>query len=74
MSEQKFSRIVILNRGEAAIRFMRAASTWSKTYDQPLETVALYTAPESAALFVRQAAHAVSLGDAMVKHPSGGMR
>jgi acetyl/propionyl-CoA carboxylase alpha subunit/acetyl-CoA carboxylase carboxyltransferase component len=74
MTEQNFSRIVILNRGEAAIRFMRAASTWSKTYDQPLETVALYTAPESSALFVRQAAHAVALGDAMVKHPAGGMR
>lgn len=74
MTEHNFSRIVILNRGEAAIRFMRAASTWSKTYDLPLETVALYTTPEKSALFVRQAAHAVHLGDAMVKQEDGTMR
>ena len=28
MERGRFSRIVILNRGEAAIRFMRAARTW----------------------------------------------
>ena len=74
MKEEQFTRIVILNRGEAAIRFMRAARTLSGIRDEPLETVAFYTKPDRAALFVRMATHAVGLGEAMVPGPDGKLR
>ncbi|MED5465513.1 MAG: biotin carboxylase N-terminal domain-containing protein, partial [Myxococcota bacterium] len=74
MTQQHFSRIAILNRGEAAIRFMRAARTWSGIHGEPLETVAFYTTPDRDALFVRMATHAVNLGDALVAGPEGKLR
>ncbi|MEE2960916.1 MAG: biotin carboxylase N-terminal domain-containing protein [Myxococcota bacterium] len=74
MKKEPFSRIAILNRGEAAIRFMRAAQTYSGIYSQPLETVAYYTTPDRAALFVRMATHVYDLGEALVPGPDGKMR
>ena len=71
MEQKRFTRIVILNRGEAAIRFMRAARTWTGIHSEPLETVAFYTTPDRDALFVRMATHAVNLGEAMVPGPDG---
>ncbi|SVD48542.1 uncharacterized protein METZ01_LOCUS401396, partial [marine metagenome] len=63
MKKEQFSRIAILNRGEAAIRFMRAARTLSGIHGQPLETVSFYTKPDESALFVRMATHAIDLGE-----------
>ena len=66
-----FHRVGIVNRGEAAVRFMRAARAWARRRREPLEVVALFTDAERDALFVREADDAVGLGPAMVAGPSG---
>ncbi len=69
-----FRRVGIVNRGEAAVRFLRAARAWSKRRREPLDVVALYTHPDRDAVFVREADDAVLLGDALVPGPNGGLR
>ena len=69
-----FRRVGVVNRGEAAVRFLRAARAWSRRRQEPLEVVALYTHPDREALFVREADSAVLLGDAMVPGPDGALR
>ena len=74
MSANQFNRVVVLNRGEAAVRFIRAARTWSRIHNEPLDVVALYTTPDKTAPFVRMASHAIPLGEPLVPGPNGGMR
>jgi acetyl/propionyl-CoA carboxylase alpha subunit len=69
-----FTRVGIVNRGEAAARFLRAARAWSKRHRQPLEVVALYTDPDRRARFVREADRAVSLGPALQPSASGALQ
>ena len=64
-------RIAIINRGEAAVRFMRTARVWSRRNDQPIELVAFYTDPDARAPFVQMADTAVSLGDPFMVDKSG---
>ncbi|RDV37164.1 ATP-grasp domain-containing protein [Bradymonadaceae bacterium TMQ3] len=59
----EFRRVAILNRGEAAMRFIRGAKTWSRRERVPLETIALYTSIDADAPFVQAATHAVALPD-----------
>lgn len=69
-----FRRVAIVNRGEAAVRFLRAARAWSKRRREPLEVVALFTTPDRDALFVREADAAIDLGEPLVAGANGAMR
>ncbi len=59
-----FSRIAIVNRGEAAMRLIHAVRDLSAETGTRIETVALYTDAERQATFVREADIAYSLGRA----------
>ena len=50
-----FRRVGVVNRGEAAVRFLRAARAWARCHREALEVVALYTHPDRDAMFVREA-------------------
>src|ERR1022692_2060921 len=56
-----FSRIAIVNRGEAAMRLIRAAREVEVEQGSPLTTIALYTDVERNAMFVREADEAVRI-------------
>jgi acetyl/propionyl-CoA carboxylase alpha subunit/acetyl-CoA carboxylase carboxyltransferase component len=55
------ARIGIVNRGEAAVRFIRAAKEFNLLYGTHFETVAFYLDVEKDALFVKEADHAFPL-------------
>ena len=59
-----FSRIAIVNRGEAAMRLIHAVRDLSAETGTRIETVALYTDADRTATFVREADVAYSLGRA----------
>ncbi len=67
--QDAFERIAIVNRGEAAMRFIHAVREYNREYDTSLRTIALYTEPDRHAMFVREADDAVSLGPAQVVDP-----
>jgi acetyl/propionyl-CoA carboxylase alpha subunit len=69
-----FQRIAIVNRGEAAMRFLHAAREDSLERGQPLVSIALYTDPDRRSLFVREADEAISLGGPFVTDPADGRR
>ena len=54
-----FERVAIVNRGEPAVRFLRAAREWSREHSANMRTIALHTASERHAMFVRDADEAV---------------
>ena len=58
----EFQRVAIVNRGEAAMRFIHAAREFSQEREVPLRTIALFTEPDRHAMFVREADEAFSLG------------
>ncbi|MFF5214546.1 biotin carboxylase N-terminal domain-containing protein [Micromonospora sp. NPDC000442] len=63
-----FSRIAIVNRGEAAMRLIHAVRELNAESDAPpIETVALYTEAERSATFVREADHSYCLGPASAR-------
>ncbi len=59
----EFRAVAVLNRGEAAMRFIRGAETWSRKNRTELETIALYTAADAQTPFVRAATRAVRLDE-----------
>ena len=59
-----FRRIAIVNRGDAASRCLRAINELRAEDGTALTAIALYTEPDRAAPFVRQADEALSLGAA----------
>ncbi|NEA30501.1 carboxyl transferase domain-containing protein [Streptomyces sp. SID13031] len=59
-----FSRIAIVNRGEAAMRLINAVRELNAETGSHVETVALYTDAERAATFVREADLSYPLGPA----------
>ncbi|MGW4109790.1 ATP-binding protein [Actinosynnema sp. NPDC004786] len=59
-----FSRIAIVNRGEAAMRLIHAVRDLAAETGSPIETVALHTDVDSTATFVREADVAQPLGRA----------
>jgi acetyl/propionyl-CoA carboxylase alpha subunit/acetyl-CoA carboxylase carboxyltransferase component len=61
-----FSRIAVVNRGEAAMRLVHAVRDL-KAAGQDLVTVALYTDAERQAMFVREADEAYGLGPASAR-------
>ncbi len=54
MEQHPFRRLAIVNRGEAAMRAIRAVRELNWERDDPITIIALYTAAERHALFVRQ--------------------
>ena len=60
----EFQRVAIVNRGEAAMRFIHAAHEFNQERGTSLRTIALFTEPDRHAMFVREADEAVSLGPA----------
>ena len=62
-----FSRVAIVNRGEAAMRLIHAVRDLSAQTGKPVETVALYTDADRTATFVREADLAYPLGPASAR-------
>jgi acetyl/propionyl-CoA carboxylase alpha subunit/acetyl-CoA carboxylase carboxyltransferase component len=56
-----FNRIAIVNRGEAAMRLIRAAREFELERGVPLTTIALYTEVDRNSMFVRAADEAVRI-------------
>jgi len=62
-----FSRIAIVNRGEAAVRLIHAVRDLAAETGLPIETVALHTDVDRNATFVREADIAYDLGPASAR-------
>ena len=62
MTEQAFRRVAIVNRGEPAMRLINAVREWNAQGLVPLRTIAIHTAVDRSAMFVREADEAVLLG------------
>jgi acetyl/propionyl-CoA carboxylase alpha subunit/acetyl-CoA carboxylase carboxyltransferase component len=62
-----FSRVAIVNRGEAAMRLIHAVRDLAAELGTRIETVALYTDSDRTATFVREADHAYDLGPASAR-------
>jgi acetyl/propionyl-CoA carboxylase alpha subunit/acetyl-CoA carboxylase carboxyltransferase component len=69
-----FARVAIVNRGEAAMRFINAAREFNHENDAHLRTIALFTEPDRRAMFVREADEAYDLGPALFVDPRDGNR
>ncbi|WP_344501970.1 biotin carboxylase N-terminal domain-containing protein [Dactylosporangium maewongense] len=62
-----FSRVAIVNRGEAAMRLIHAVRDLSAETGERIETIALYTDADRTATFVREADVAYPLGPASAR-------
>jgi acetyl/propionyl-CoA carboxylase alpha subunit/acetyl-CoA carboxylase carboxyltransferase component len=62
-----FSRVAIVNRGEAAMRLIHAVRDLAAATGTPIETVALYTDVDRTATFVREADIGYDLGPAAAR-------
>jgi acetyl/propionyl-CoA carboxylase alpha subunit/acetyl-CoA carboxylase carboxyltransferase component len=71
MLTRPFSCVAVANRGEAAVRFMRAAPSWSRERGMPLSVIAFYTHADAEAPFVRMASASICLGDATIRGEDG---
>jgi len=67
--KQEFQRVAIVNRGEAAMRFIHAVRDFNEEHGTSLRTIALFTEPDRYSMFVREADEAVFLGPAQVLDP-----
>jgi len=67
--EHEFQKIAIVNRGEAAMRFIHAAREFNQENSASLRTIALFTDPDRHAMFVREADEALSLGSPQIIDP-----
>lgn len=67
--QNEFQRVAIVNRGEAAMRFIHAAREFRHEHNVPLRTIALFTEPDREAMYVREADEAVCLGAAQFIDP-----
>jgi len=68
--ENKFQRVAIVNRGEAAMRFIHATRDFNHEHSTSLRTIALFTEPDRRSMFVREADEAVCLGPAHILDPN----
>ncbi len=59
-----YQRIAIVNRGEPAMRLINAVREWNAEGRPGLRVIAVYTAPDRHATFVREADEAVLIGPA----------
>ncbi len=63
------SRVAIVNRGEAAMRLIRAVRELNHEHGSVIRTIALHTEGERRAMFVREADEAVCIGSALAPSP-----
>jgi acetyl/propionyl-CoA carboxylase alpha subunit/acetyl-CoA carboxylase carboxyltransferase component len=70
--QQQFQRVAIVNRGEAAMRFIHAAREFNQEHGASLITIALFTEPDRHAMYVREADEALCIGPAFVFDPTTG--
>jgi acetyl/propionyl-CoA carboxylase alpha subunit/acetyl-CoA carboxylase carboxyltransferase component len=61
----RIRRLAIVNRGEPAMRCLAAVGELARETGEPVTTIALYTEPDAASWFVREASEAVPLGPAL---------
>lgn len=57
-----FRRVAIVNRGEPALRFIKAVKDYNRQHDAPLVTIALVTKGDRRLHFAREADERVDLG------------
>ena len=62
-----FSRLAIVNRGEAAMRLIHAVRELNAAGGEPVQVIALHTTGEANAMFVREADIAYDLGPASAR-------
>ena len=67
-----FRRVAIVNRGEAAMRFLQSARELQLPGGGGLRTIALFTDADQDSWFVREADEAVGLGPALRRDGTGG--
>jgi len=70
VSAHPFSRLAVVNRGEAAMRLVHAVRELNETREDPITVIALYTEPERQAMFVRHADEAYCLGAGPARGPA----
>ena len=58
-----FTRIAVINRGEPAVRLIRAVRELNEEHGYGIKVIALHTEAEQRAMFVRSADEAVCLRD-----------
>jgi acetyl/propionyl-CoA carboxylase alpha subunit/acetyl-CoA carboxylase carboxyltransferase component len=68
--QREFQRVAIVNRGEAAMRFIHAARDFNQEHGTSLRTIALFTEPDRNAMFVREADEGFCIGPALVPDPN----
>ncbi|HXR16359.1 MAG TPA: carboxyl transferase domain-containing protein [Terriglobales bacterium] len=68
--EYEFKRVAIVNRGEAAMRFIHALRDFNQENGTSLRAIALFTDPDRHSMFVREADEAVCLGSAQILDPN----
>jgi acetyl/propionyl-CoA carboxylase alpha subunit/acetyl-CoA carboxylase carboxyltransferase component len=59
---QEFHRVAIVNRGEPAVRFIKAVRDYNRVHGLSLSTVAFFTTGDERSRFVREADERVDLG------------
>jgi acetyl/propionyl-CoA carboxylase alpha subunit/acetyl-CoA carboxylase carboxyltransferase component len=69
-----FTRVAIVNRGEAAVRLVRAVREFNRERGTALRTLGLFTDPDRHALFVREVDEAYPLGSPTFVDPGDGRR
>jgi acetyl/propionyl-CoA carboxylase alpha subunit/acetyl-CoA carboxylase carboxyltransferase component len=72
--DRPFTRLAIVNRGEAAMRLVHAARELNEARDEQLHLIALYTEPEAQAMFVRHADEGCCIGPATYTAADGSHR
>jgi len=66
----QFQRVAIVNRGEAAMRFIHAVREFNQEQGTSMRTIAVFTDPDRHAMFVREADESVCLGSAFSLDPT----
>lgn len=67
-----FQRLAVVNRGEPAMRLIRAVRDYNQEHGTELRTIALYTTPDRDTQFVRSADETYHLGEATYPDPETG--
>ena len=67
--DAEFTRVAIVNRGEAAVRLIRAVRELNSELGWGMRTIAFHTDAERQAMFVRQADEAVAIGVGQTASP-----
>ena len=70
----QFKRVAVINRGEPAMRLIRAVKEVNSAEGAGLCSIALYTEPDARALFVKEADEAFALGSATFLDERDGSR